>query len=225
MPDFRPSVALALVVAAASSAGAQTGPAATIDRAARAFKQAGAVKATFEQTLNNPLTGNQSKSTGELALSRPDKLSLRFAGAGDRVVSDGRWLWVYLPSAAPGRVLKLPANGDATVGLDVVGDLLDAPRSKFDVSDGGAATIGGRATHAVVLTPKGDGQAITRAQVWVDDADASVRQIALTQDSGLERTWRMTSWTPGARLPASTFAFEVPSGAKVVDQASFRATP
>ena len=65
----------------ASLAGAQS-PAATIDRASRAFKAAGTVRATFEQTLNNPLTGNQSKSTGELALAQPGKLSLRFAGAG-----------------------------------------------------------------------------------------------------------------------------------------------
>ena len=217
---------IAALAGATSVAGAQAGgPAATIERAAKAVKQSGVVTATFEQTLNNPLTGNQARSNGELALSQPDRLSLRFQGAGDRVVSDGRWLWVYLPSAAPGQVLKLPASRGSGVGLDVVADLLDSPRAKFDVADGGAAMIGGRATHAVVLTPKKDGQGITRAEVWVDDADASVRQIALTQDSGLERTWRMTSWTTNAKVPASTFRFDVPAGARVVDQASFTGAP
>ena len=50
-------VPAALGLLTAATVGAQT-PAATIDRAARAFKQAGTVRATFEQTLNNPLTGN-----------------------------------------------------------------------------------------------------------------------------------------------------------------------
>lgn len=221
---LRQTSAAALGLFIASAAQAQS-PAATIDRAASAFKKAGSIRATFEQTLNNPLTGNQSKSTGELALAQPDRFSLRFQGAGDRVVSDGKWLWVYLPSAAPGQVLKMPASSKSSVGLDVVGDLLTTPRAKFDVSDAGATTIDGRATHAVLLTPKREGQGITRAKVWVDDADGAVRQIVLTQDTGLERTWRMTSWTTNPTLPKSTFAFSVPKGVRVVDQASFRGAP
>jgi outer membrane lipoprotein carrier protein len=205
----------------ASVAGAQT-PAETIDRASRAFKAAGNVRATFEQTLTNPLTGNQSKSTGELALAQPGRLSLKFTGAGDRVVADGKILWVYLPSAAPGQVLKLPASKSSGVGFDVIDDLLMSPRTNFDVADGGAATIDGRATHAVILTPKREGQGITKARVWVDDESGALRQLVLTQDTGLERTWRITSWTPNATLPKGTFTFEVPSGAKVVDQESFR---
>lgn len=209
------------LVALASVAGAQT-PAATIDRASRAFKAAGTVRATFEQTLNNPLTGNQSKSTGELSLAQPGKLSLKFSGAGDRVVADGKTLWVYLPSAAPGQVLKMPAGKSSGVGFDVIDDLLTSPRTNFDVADGGVATIDGHATHGVVLTPKREGRGITKAQVWVDDENGALRQVILTQDTGLERTWRITSWTPNATLPKGTFTFEVPSGAKVVDQESFR---
>lgn len=220
------ALALGLATAALSAAAQPPAPAATIDRAAKAFQQAGSVRATFEQTLVNPLTGNQAKSTGELALAQPNKFSLRFTqGAGDRVVADGKWLWVYLPSAAPGQVLKLSAKAKSSVGLDIVGDILTAPRAKFDVADGGAATIDGRATHAVVLTPKREAQGITKAQVWVDDATSAVRQIVLTQDSGLERTWRFTSWTPNATIAKGTFAFQVPAGVKVVDQGAFGGTP
>ncbi len=215
------STILATTLVAAAPVAAQS-PAATIDRATSALRAAGTVRATFEQTLYNPLTGNQSKSAGELALAQPDKLSLRFAQTGDRVVADGRWLWVYLPSAVPGQVMRLPASRSSSMGLDLVRDLLVSPRSKYDVADAGTATIDGRATHAVRLTPKDDGQAIVGAKVWVDDADGSVRQIGLTQDSGLERTWRMTSWSPSAKLDRATFVFAVPSGAKIVDPTAFR---
>lgn len=220
-----PAVVLGALVAASAAPAQGPSAAATIDRAARAFTQAGTVRATFEQTLNNPLTGNQSKSAGELTLAQPGKLSLRFSQGGDRVVADGKWLWVYLPSAAPGQVLKLPASSKSSVGLDVVGDILTSPRTKFDVTDGGAATIDGRATREVILTPKRDGQGITKAQVWVDDATSAVRQIVLTQDTGLERTWRITSWQPNAKVSKSTFTFQVPDGARVVDESQFRAMP
>jgi outer membrane lipoprotein carrier protein len=216
-----PAALAAAAVALTATAGAQApSPGATIDRASQAFQRASTVRATFEQTLTNPLTGSTSKATGELALAQPNKASIRFAKpAGDLVVADGKWLWVYLPSSAPGQVLKLPAKSRTPVGFDAVGDLLTSPRSKYDVADGGASTIGGRATHAVLLTPKQDGQGIAKAQVWVDDADASIRQISLTDANGLVRLMRMTTWTTNASLPASTFRFDMPAGAKVVDQA------
>ena len=218
----RISAALAAAaVVFAGVAGAQAPSAgATIDRASQAFKRASTVRATFEQTLTNPLTGSTSKATGELALAQPNKAAIRFAQpAGDRVVADGKWLWVYLPSSAPGQVLKLPAKSRTPVGFDAVGVLLTSPRSKYEVADGGASTIGGRATHAVLLTPKQDGAPIAKAQVWVDDADASIRQISLTDANGLVRLMRMTTWTTNASLPASTFKFDMPAGVRVVDQA------
>jgi outer membrane lipoprotein carrier protein len=196
--------------------------AATIDRASRAFKSARTVRATFEQTLNNPTTGTTATSTGELVLAQPNKLSVRFAQpAGDRVVSDGRTLWVYLPSAAPGQVIKVPAGAKGIAGVDLVGELLDNPRARYVASDAGAQTIGGRATRGVLLMPKSETQPVQRAIVWVDDRDGAVRQLQLTDPNGLVRTLRMTTWRPNAAVPASTFAFQVPAGVRVVDQAAF----
>lgn len=193
--------------------------AATIDRAARAVRNARTVRATFEQTLTNPATGNTNTATGELALARPDKFAVRFHNAaGDRVVGDGRNLWVYIPSAVPGQVLKQPARGRASAGVDALSELLTSPRSKYNVRDAGAATVSGRATHAVLLTPKQDDAPLTQARVWVDDQDGAVRQIELTEASGGVRTWRMTSWQPNAALAPDAFSFTVPAGVRVVDR-------
>lgn len=214
-----------LPLAAALSAFAPRQPeptaASVIDRASRAFTRAKTVRATFEQTLNNPATGSESRATGELVLAQPNRVSVRFTQpSGDRVVGDGTWLWVYLPSAAPNQVIKLPAKGKGVTGVDALGDLLTAPRSRYTVTGGTAATIGGRATRAVTMVPKVDGQPIDRAKVWVDDADGSVRQVEITDANGLVRTLRMTSWTLDSNVPASTFKFDVPKGARVVDRAA-----
>jgi outer membrane lipoprotein carrier protein len=195
--------------------------ASVIDRASRAFTKARTVRAGFEQTLNNPATGSESKATGELVLAQPNRVSVRFTQpSGDRVIGDGTWLWVYLPSAAPNQVIKLPAKGKGVTGVDALGDLLTAPRSRYTVTGGTSATVGGRATRVVTMVPKADGQPIDRAKVWVDDADASVRQVEITDANGLVRTLRMTSWTINATVPASTFRFEVPKGVRVIDRAA-----
>jgi outer membrane lipoprotein carrier protein len=205
----------------ASATAGRESAAATIDRASRAFKSARTVRATFEQTLNNPTTGTTATSTGELVLAQPNKMSVRFAQpAGDRVVSDGRTLWVYLPSAAPGQVIKVPARAKGVAGVDLVGELLDNPRARYVVSDAGALTIAGRATRGVRLVPKSEGTQVQRATVWVDDRNGAVRQVQLTDANGLVRTLRMTSWTLNANVPASTFKFDVPAGARVVDRST-----
>ena len=220
MKLLRPTAALA-ALAIALPVAAQT-PSATLDRAAKAFKQARSVRATFEQTLKNPLTGTEVKATGEMLLDQPNRLAVTFSKpAGDRVVSDGRWLWVYLPSSAPNQVIKLPAKDRGIGGVDLVGELLTAPTSRYTVADGGTATVSGRATHAVVLTPKGDGNPIEKATIWVDDADASLRQFEVTDGNGLVRTVRMTSWTANANVPATAFRFTVPNGVRVIDQSAF----
>ena len=193
--------------------------AATIDRAARGVRTARTVRATFEQTLTNPATGNTNTATGELALARPNRFAVRFNNAaGDRVVGDGQNLWIYIPSAVPGQVLKQPARGRAAASIDALSELLTAPRSKYRVSDAGTATVGGRATRAVLLTPKSEGEPLSQAKVWVDDADGAVRQIELTEANGGVRTWRMTSWQLNAKLAADAFAFTVPAGVRVVDR-------
>ena len=61
------ALAAAVLVTPITFASAQS-PGATIDRASQAFTRASTVRATFEQTLTNPLTGSASKATGELAL-------------------------------------------------------------------------------------------------------------------------------------------------------------
>ena len=214
----------ALPAAAALSAFAprqEPTPASVIDRASKAFTRAKTVRATFEQTLNNPVTGSESKATGEIVLSQPNRVSVRFTQpSGDRVVGDGTWLWVYMPSAAPNQVIKLPAKGKGVTGVDALGDLLTAPRTRYTVTGGSAASVGGRATRVVTLVPKVDGQPIDRARVWVDDADDAVRQVEITDANGLVRTLRMTAWTLNATVPASTFKFEVPKGVRVVDRSA-----
>ena len=208
------SLALALPAVAAAQS-----PEARVDRAASAYAKVKTARASFEQTLTNPLTGNTQTARGEYVQQSPGKLAVTFSQPkGDRIVNDGRAVWVYLPSSAPGQVIKLsPATGAGSV--DLLATFLTNPREKYTMSDAGTATVGGRAAHAVVLVPRQPMQ-FTKATVWIDDADATLRQFEVTDNMGLVRRVRITKLSLNRPVPSKAFAFTPPAGVKVYDQAA-----
>lgn len=194
-------------------------PEATVDRAASAYAKVRTARASFEQTLTNPLTGNTTTARGEYVQQSPGKLAVNFSQPkGDRIVNDGRAVWVYLPSSAPGQVIKLsPTAGAGSV--DLLATFLTKPREKYTMAAAGAATVSGRATHAVALVPR-ESMQFAKATVWIDDADATLRQFEVTDNMGLVRRVRITKMTVNRPVDRKAFVFTPPSGVKVYDQAA-----
>jgi outer membrane lipoprotein carrier protein len=192
---------------------------ATIDRAAAAYARLNSMRAEFRQTLTNPLTGTTQTTNGVILRRKPNLLSINFE-SGDRVAADGSTLWFYLPSSAPGQVIRMPYSGENASAVDPANQFLDSTRTRFTVSSAGSAPLGGRATHAITLVPKRPNSAFTSAKVWIDDADSSIRQFDLETANGLQRHVVITSFTPNPDLSKSSFRFSVPKGVRVVDQAS-----
>lgn len=214
---------LAVLLAAASGAitgsiGAQTADA-TLARATSAYRAATTLRASFEQTLTNPLTGNTSVSRGEILRRSPNLLSIAFASPlTDRIVADGNTLWAYLPSSAPGQVMKMRASSAGA--LDPLSQLMANPRDRYQTSEGGTATLNGRPAHIVTLTPRQQNDPVARATIWVDDADASVRQFEIVDVNGLTRRVRITRLALNAPVPRSAFRFVAPPNTRVIDQAA-----
>jgi outer membrane lipoprotein-sorting protein len=103
--------------------------------------------------------------------------------------------------------------------VDLSAQFLTAPRSRYTVSPAGTAQVSGRATHAFTLVPKQKESAqFQTATVWIDDADATIRQFEITEPSGVQRRVRLTSFRPNAPVDASAFTFDVPEGVRIVDR-------
>lgn len=192
---------------------------AVIDRAVAAYGRLTSMRAEFRQTLTNPLTGSTQTTSGVILRKKPNLLSINFE-TGDRVAADGSNVWIYLPSSTPGQVVRMPYSGGNALGVDPAQQFLDSPRSRFNVSSSGTATVAGRATHAVILTPKRSNAGFTSAKVWIDDADSSIRQFDVETANGLRRHVVITSFTANPQLSRSTFQFAIPKGAKILDQAT-----
>ena len=191
----------------------------TIDRAVAAWNAARTIRATFEQTLTNPLTGSTVTARGEFQQQGRNRIDIRFTDpAGDRIVADGRALWIYIPSTTPGQVLKSSLARGAN-SVDLTGQFLTSPKSRYRITAAGTTSVGGRPARGLLLVPRVEGsQPFSRATVWVDDRDGLIRQFEVTDQNGVTRRVRLTSIRVNARVDPAAFRFTPPPGVRVVGQ-------
>ncbi|MEO8878923.1 MAG: outer membrane lipoprotein carrier protein LolA [Gemmatimonadaceae bacterium] len=208
-------VAIALAVTAVPLA-AQSADS-TLDRAVAAYATVKTARISFTQTIDNSLMGTKVTTQGELQQRRPSRFAVVFGeGSGDRIVSDGQYVWVYLPSTNPGQVIRAKLGAD--VGApDFAAQFLESPRKSYTVSGGAAATIDGNATHGVVLTPKSKESPFTKVTLWVNDGDALLRRVETVDQSGVTRLITVTKFAKNAAVDPGAFVFKVPAGVKVYD--------
>ena len=186
-----------------------------IDAAVKSYANIRTAKATFEQTITNPLLGATLHSKGEFEQSRPNRFAFRFTDPkGDVIICDGRFVWAYLPASAPGRVNRMPCGAGS---LDLIGEFFTNPKDRYAIGDGGAATLGDRKAHMVLLTPKSKQAAFTRAKVWVEPTTGALLQFEAVEPNGLTRLVRINNFAANAAVNAKAFTFTVPKGVKVVD--------
>jgi outer membrane lipoprotein carrier protein len=199
--------------------GAQS-PDQTLDRAVAAWAKVKTARASFEQTVTNSLTGSSANARGDFQQQRPNRLAIRFTEpAGDRIIADGTFIWIYLPSSQPGQVIKRSAADGGAVPLDITGEFLTDPRTRYDITGAGSGTVAGHAAHALVLTPKAGAQKLfDKATVWVDDDDGLIRQFEVAEPSGVTRRIRITSLEANVAVDRSAFAFTPPAGVHVVER-------
>ena len=210
----------ALLTAQAKAAVRTLSAGALLERTSSLYTGSRALRAPFTQRMKNPITSTETSSAGTYLQRGPGVFDVSFSQpAGDRIVSDGRTLWVFVPSATPGQVLKMPVGANAPGGVDLVGQFFTSPSRKFTVTDGGTAAVGGVTLRQLVLVPKSD-MGLTRAVLRVVPATGALKQLEVTEPSGLVRTLSFTTIERGVVLPAGAFTFTVPKGITVVDQAA-----
>jgi outer membrane lipoprotein carrier protein len=192
-----------------------------LDRASAQYASTKSSTGAFEQTLTNPLTGTTMTSRGEFYQAMPNRFAVRFTDPkGDRIVNDGKSIWVYVPSTSPGQVIKVPAGSNSANTMDPTQLLTQGVRNRFTVAENGTATIGTSATKAYTLTPKSADAPFTKAKVWINTSDATLRQFEVTDATGLVRRVLITKVSLNAPVKSSEFSFKAPKNVKVFDQSA-----
>ncbi|MDA0328518.1 MAG: outer membrane lipoprotein carrier protein LolA [Gemmatimonadetes bacterium] len=186
-----------------------------LERASDRYEAVQTLCADFTQHLLVPLLGNERTGTGRLCQGRPNLFAMRFTDpAGDLIVVDGDFAWIYFPSNDARTVLKTSADRSAG-GRDFHREFLSDPATKYEVAYVRSEVVVGRETHRINMIPKGPASYRT-ATVWLDVAEPVLRQLRLEEENGNVRTITLTNVDFASDPGGDWFSFTPPLGALVM---------
>ena len=191
-----------------------------LDRVTAAFKDLKLLTADFIQIVQNPLTGAPDTTRGKLYQLPPNRFGMRFTSPrGDRIVADGRVLWIYTPSTAPDQVIRsrIPAASGATAP-NLLGQFADRPHERYRSTYVRADSSAAGTLDVVSLVPLERDQPFKEATLWVDRKDGLPRRVEFQETTGQRRVLVLSGLAVNGEIPWREFTFAVPAGARVVDQ-------
>ena len=194
-------------------------PGPSLDHAAATYQTIRTLSAEFTQIVANPLLGSPDTTRGRLYQMRPSHFAMRFTHPrGDRIVADGRNLWLYTPSTTPGQVIRTGIPTTGTTGPNLIGQFVERPRERYRARYVRADSAAGRETDEVALVPRSTDLPYSEAVVWIDRKDGLVRRIEIEESSGQRRTLVLDKVAVNRGVPGREFTFSPPAGLRVVDQ-------
>lgn len=198
----------------ASPAGARDPDVDAILRAtSRRYENVRSMQADFQQVIDNPLLGRQTRSAGTLYQRQPDLFLMQFSDPeGDVVVSDGDYFWIYYPSVDPRQVMR---SARGAQGLDLRSQFIGDPTQRFETEYHGREDVRGRTAHVVTMVPR-EALGYRHLKVWIDAEDHLVRRFELTEENSNVRRFELTDLRINPTLPDRLFRFDPPANAHVV---------
>jgi outer membrane lipoprotein carrier protein len=194
-------------------------PLAILDRASQVYDSVRTLQADFVQVVENAMLGDPDTTVGKLYQQRPSFFAMRFTDPkGDRIVADGKKLWLYTPSTTPGQVIRsaIPENGSS--GPNLIGQFVEHPRGHYAAKYVRADSLADGAVDVVTLTPKTQDYPYTEATVWISKRDGLIRRIEIVENSGQRRTISLRNLRVNQPIAPREFRFSPTAGLRVVDQ-------
>jgi outer membrane lipoprotein-sorting protein len=222
---FRSLPATLLAVAAAlsvvpSGAGLYAQQAAAreaVAAAAERYTEFSSLCADFEQSLVAGVLGRETRSAGRLCQQSPDLFEMAFSEPeGDRIVVDGRHVWIWYRSINPETVLRIPLDPARGGAFDFYREFLSDPLERYEISGGSTEEIVGVETVRVDLVPL-EPRGYVGAQAWIDPETSLIRRISIEEENGNVRTVTLTNVRLDPVVPSGSFVFEVPEGVSIAD--------
>ncbi len=190
-----------------------------LDHASRSYDTVRTLQADFIQIIDNPMLGDPDTTRGKLYQRRPSYFAMRFTEPkNDRVVADGRRLWLYTPSTTPGQVIRTAIPGTGTTGPNLIGQFVEHPRERYDARYVREDSLPDGRVDVIALTPRAKELPYAAATVWIAKRDALVRRIEIEETSGQRRTIMLRNLTVNRAIGPREFRFSPPAGSRVVDQ-------
>ncbi|HEY0674297.1 MAG TPA: outer membrane lipoprotein carrier protein LolA [Longimicrobiales bacterium] len=189
-----------------------------LKRASAAYSNVRSMRADFVQRRENPLLGSTLTSRGILYQRAPDRFALKFTQpAGDIIVADGRYFWVYYPSVDRKQVIRAPASEEGAGAIDLKAQFIGDPVQRFSHTYHGTEKLNGRTVHVLTLTPRRESGYKT-LKVWVDALDSLVRRFLIVEPTGAKVEFQLSNLTINPTLGNEIFRFTLPPDAVVIER-------
>ncbi len=183
-------------------------------RASEAYHQATSLKSEFVQKIEIRAFEREKEGRGVVYQKKPNYFLMKFEEpAGDIVVADGEWFWMYYPSAQPDQVIRT-AISETAEGATLGGQFLNDPGERYVATYVEAQNVGDRPAHLIALVPKFQAP-YTLVRVWIDAEDYLVRQFEIYEQNETIRTITLSNVEAGVDLPDEIFQFTPPPGVEV----------
>jgi outer membrane lipoprotein carrier protein len=193
-------------------------PAPILARASAAYATVSTLSADFVQVVVNPMLGEPDTTRGSMYLDRPSRFAMRFSQPkGDRIVADGRYLWLYTPSTTPGQVLRSAIPKTGSTGPNLIGQFVERPTERYDARYVRAEVLENRMADVITLTPRGAEYGYSEAVIWVDRTDGMLRRIEILEHSGQRRIVILRRLRLNPSVSEREFVFSPPAGVRVAD--------
>lgn len=194
-------------------------PGPILDRASKSYDTVRTLAADFTQIVDNPMLGDPDTTRGRLFQQRPGYFAMRFTEPkNDRVVADGRRLWLYTPSTTPGQVIRTAIPGTGTTGPNLIGQFVEHPRERYVARVVRADSLPDGPLDVIALTPRATDLPYSEATVWIAKKDGLVRRIEIVETSGQRRTIILRNLVVNRPIAGREFRFAPSAGLQVVDQ-------
>jgi outer membrane lipoprotein-sorting protein len=169
----------------------------------------------FQQRLEVPLLDQVTESEGTLCQAQPNLFAMRFTQpAGDVLVADGEFFWVYYFTTDPGQVLQFPMEVRPG-GLDFHREFLQGAREKYELGYVEAETLNGRSTHVISAVPRSPA-GFRAARIWLDAEAALILQVRIGMENGSVRTVTLHDLELNPDPDPERFRFSTPPGVRVI---------
>ncbi len=175
------------------------------------------LEADFVQSVRVPLLNQSQNSAGKLYQRKPDRFLMRFTQpAGDVMVADGRYFWLYYPSTDRTQVIRTSiAKGGGAV--DLQRQFIGNAAARFVATLNRGEVVDGHDTHALTLVPR-QASPYKVLRIWVDKDDYTVRRFEMTEENESVRRVELRNIRVNGTIPDNLFSFTPPPGAQVFDQ-------
>jgi outer membrane lipoprotein carrier protein len=185
--------------------------------AAAAYARVRSLQAEFVMNFDNPLLRQTTVSRGTIYQRQPDRIALRFSDpAGDLILSDGTFFWVYYPSVNAQQVIRAPAAAAGDAGVNLQAQFVGNPVERFRYELHGTESVAGRPASVLTLVPRERAE-YRSLKVWIDSRDSMVRRFEITEHNGNVRRFDLQNLQVNPAISDAVFQFSPPPGARIVD--------